>query len=341
MMDNQCIYYKTRNDLTFNTAEHVFPAGLGGIMTLPKGYVSLQFNNEISPVELRFMRESLIALPRQILGPGKKGKSGIKHATKSEVHLIENLKNPGNFSLGYIQLGKPFEIPQIKINQETGQLLCSIPKNGDTENAQEILVEHLRLFDDKNVRYTFDDRLGNKELIIGFGKVIHVFKSLRNSFEIGQPFAQSLQEAIIKIASPPEHKRFNVKTKQNAVLGEDFYRVCAKTAFNALAMLKGKDFVLNAEFDTIRQYIIHGGDEFLVDFRPVLGEVIKFPEDAHRVIFSSGEGLLTANVSFYNHFESQILLSSNFSGNISADGYICDWKNKRELPLLEYLATVV
>ena len=76
-MDNQCIYYKTRSDLTFNTTEHVFSAGLGDIMTLPKGFVSLQFNNDISPVELRFMRESLIALPRQILGPGKKANQAL------------------------------------------------------------------------------------------------------------------------------------------------------------------------------------------------------------------------------------------------------------------------
>src|SRR6202012_3750045 len=98
MEANQCIYYITRTDLSFETAEHVFPAGLGGIMTLPKGYVSKEFNNDISQVELRFMRESLIALPRQILGPGKKGKAGIKHATKSAVHLIENLSSPGSFS---------------------------------------------------------------------------------------------------------------------------------------------------------------------------------------------------------------------------------------------------
>ena len=248
------------------------------------------------------------------------------------------MKNPGSFSLGYIQLGKPFEIPQIKINQETGQLLCSVPKSGDTENAQKVLAEHLRLFDDKNVRYTLDDRLDSKDIIVGFGKVIHVFKSPGNLFEINQPLAQGLREAILKIASPPEHQRLNIKTKQDATLGEDFYRVCAKTAFNALAMLKGKNFVLNAVFDEIRQYIAHGGDQFLVDFRPALGKVIKFPEDAHRVILSSGEGRLIANVSFYNHFESQVLLSSNFTGSINAEGYICDWKNKREIPLLEYFA---
>ena len=337
-MENQCIYYKDRPDLSFETAEHVFPAGLGGMMKLPKGYVSIQFNNDISDVELRFMRESLISLPRQILGPGKRGKSGIKHATKSEIHLIESLQNQGTFSLGYIQLGKPFEIPQIKIDQETGQLLCSIPKGGDSENAQAILIEHLSRFDEKNIRYTLDNQLGEKEFIIGFGKVIHIFKSPTNSFKVDQALSQHLLEAITKIASPQEHQSFHIKTKQDAVLGEDFYRVCAKTAFNALAMLKGKDFVLNSGFDEIRNYIAHGGDKYLVVFNPTINKVIKFPDDAHHVILSSADGCLFANVSFYNHCECQVLLSSDFHGKISAEGFICDWKNKEEIPLMKYFA---
>jgi hypothetical protein len=69
-----CIYLKgTEPVLSFNSQEHIFPAGIGGIQMLPKGYVSDQFNNSFSKIELDFMRNSLIALPRQFYGPGKRG----------------------------------------------------------------------------------------------------------------------------------------------------------------------------------------------------------------------------------------------------------------------------
>lgn len=341
MESEQCIYYPSRNNLSFETEEHVFPAGLGGTMKLPKGYVSKEFNNKISQVELRFMRESVIALPRQLLGPGKRGKLSVKYATKSTVHLIENLESPGTLSLGYIQLSKPFEIPQIRINQLTGELLCSSPDNQDGVSPQKALVKLLQSYDDKSVRYKEDDRLKSDELIVGFGDKIYVYKSPGNSFKMDNNYAKSLENSLTHNNSVPATQQFKAKTNQTVSLGDDFYRVCAKTALNALAMIKGKELVLRNEFDEIRDYIVNGGEKDPVRFGPIQTNVVSFPKDAHHVIISSNGSQLSASVSFYDHFGALVLLSSNFKGKISAAGYVCDWRNKREIPLMDYIAASI
>ena len=98
-----CIYYKGRDGLTYNQQEHILPAGLGGKTKLPKGFVSDQFNNDISKLEEEVMRGSLIALARQFEGPGKRGKLGEKHETKSKVLLTADEEN-NYFSLCYLEV---------------------------------------------------------------------------------------------------------------------------------------------------------------------------------------------------------------------------------------------
>src|ERR1039458_9485828 len=114
-----CIYYKDRADLDHNTREHVIPKGLGGKLRLPKGYVSKEFNTDISKLEKEFMRESPIYIPRQFDGPGSEGKMGLAHAKKSKVLLFKN-EESDIFSLGYMQRGKSFEIPFLQLNTSTG-----------------------------------------------------------------------------------------------------------------------------------------------------------------------------------------------------------------------------
>ena len=46
-----CIYFGDTPGLTYKKREHIFPAGLGGTMTLPQGWVSDQANNFFSSME--------------------------------------------------------------------------------------------------------------------------------------------------------------------------------------------------------------------------------------------------------------------------------------------------
>lgn len=68
-----CIYYGDSPLLTYKNQEHVFPAGLGGNIKLPNGYVSDQANKLFSPMELKLLRYSLISVDRMFFGPGDRG----------------------------------------------------------------------------------------------------------------------------------------------------------------------------------------------------------------------------------------------------------------------------
>ena len=50
-----CIYFGDAPNLTYNKSEHIFPAGLGGTVTLPQGWVSDQANELFSSMEGELM----------------------------------------------------------------------------------------------------------------------------------------------------------------------------------------------------------------------------------------------------------------------------------------------
>src|SRR5580658_987513 len=103
-----CIYYKYRDGLHYGSGEHIIPAAIGGKKKLPSGYVSNEFNNDISKLEQEFIRESFVAMAREVQGPGKRGKLGDKFATKSKVHVVRNVDDDRLFALGYIKMGRTF-----------------------------------------------------------------------------------------------------------------------------------------------------------------------------------------------------------------------------------------
>ena len=120
-----CIYYKDKIHLNYKSQEHLFPAAIGGILKLPLGFVSDEFNNDFSSLEGELIKTSLVAVPREIEGPGKRGKLADKYATKSKGALMQNTNDESVFSLGYLKKGKLIDIPSLAINLTTGKLLLS------------------------------------------------------------------------------------------------------------------------------------------------------------------------------------------------------------------------
>lgn len=107
---NYCIYLKDADpNLTFNSGEHIFSAGVIGKRKLPLGYVSDECNNTFSKMELKFMRSSIISLPRQMVGPGKRGSLDPKKASQSQIFLM-NEDNQDTIEFGYISLSKAYAI---------------------------------------------------------------------------------------------------------------------------------------------------------------------------------------------------------------------------------------
>ena len=101
-MDKFCMYLKqTEPELTFKSDEHIFPAGIGGIQKLPMEYVSHDANNAFSAMEGQVMKKSLLALPRQFFGPGKRGNiTNPKKATQGAVSLMSSVTNPETVEFG-------------------------------------------------------------------------------------------------------------------------------------------------------------------------------------------------------------------------------------------------
>src|SRR5690606_4306943 len=133
-----CIYYKEIDAFTYTAGEHIFPAALGGIQKLPKEFVSTEFNNAISGIELDFIRNSFVSLARQVEGPGKRGKLADKFATKSTVSVIESAADKSILALGYFKKGKLYEIPGLLLNTDSGKFAISFDSTEVTDIAKAI-----------------------------------------------------------------------------------------------------------------------------------------------------------------------------------------------------------
>ncbi|MGG0179225.1 hypothetical protein ACTFQO_25135 [Bacillus cereus group sp. MYBK29-1] len=344
----RCIYLKgTEPDLQFESEEHIFPAGIGGIQKLPEEYVSHNVNNGFSSIELRFMRESLLSLPRQFHGPGKRGKLNPKWATKSQICLMQDVKNPNVIELGFIVLGKPKALDQLKINTETNSVIFTTERtNKDDQKQFYDFQQKLKGFNEHYILHE-DNRLKEEEFIIGYeGEksrwhlAVKNTKIISNVFQIIQAFNNESTPKIIG----SENVNRQVSVSQSLQISEnEYFRICAKIAFNYLAFTKGQEFVLQDNFDPIRNWIVNGGENQFAGFikEPMIPELLKehtIPDFAHTILISRYENEILAFINFYgDSFETMIKLSTNFKGEVPFLGYICDWKNRREFNVYDLM----
>ncbi|MBU3169903.1 hypothetical protein [Clostridium estertheticum] len=113
-MDN-CIYLgRLSEELTYNSQEHLIPAGLGGRLKLPKGFVSDQANEKFSKYELFGLRKSLLTGNRMRHGPGKRGNQNIKKEKAPVIRMLKENRDNGENLLGYIFAGEAYVLPQIR-----------------------------------------------------------------------------------------------------------------------------------------------------------------------------------------------------------------------------------
>lgn len=266
---NRCIYFKKAEpELTFEKDEHIMPAGMGGVRTLPKGMVSDEANELFSKLELDFMRNSIISIPRQFYGPGKRGSIKKKDATKSGVHLLSCNGIETDLSLGYIELGIPHIIPQIKVKGETLNFHTEEIKNSREEDLYEF-IKNMKAMNSRPKKI-IDREVPDGQLILGHlkdkrqdnwymaGSKEEDFKKLTDVMEkLKEEGFLDVGEVNVKKSTVTSHQKmaFNI---------ESFLRVCAKIAFNHLAFYKGSEFVLRDIFDPIRGFILTGGQNRFV-----------------------------------------------------------------------------
>ena len=338
-----CIYLGNQNDLKYSSQEHIFPAGLGGMSKLPAKYVSDKFNNYFSKLERLFLRHSILSIPRQIVGSGKRGSLNINKVTKSLINVFKHAEKD-LYSLGYIKKGKPFEIPHIVFNKATGEYSAGMDKNISSDDL-ETFINQLKSFSKLRVRTICFTELKD-DFIIGIQNGIedHYDCFIAGSDPLSHPFNDGLLKRFSKILTSDDVVRstdsFHIRTHQNATIDDNIFRCGGKIAFNVLEHLTDEEFVMQKEFDIFKQWLLEGSDHegfafqdssFDDDFMQI------FPDQSHYVFIFKNNHELVAQVVFYNYFNCRVILSKNYHHPFDHNGFICDWQDKKEYIFMDYL----
>lgn len=344
-----CIYYKDRQCLTYVGQEHIFPAGIGGILKLPMGYVSDQFNNNISKLELQFLRESFISVARQIEGPGKRGSLSENKATQSLIHLIVDAKHQKPTGIGYVKIGQVFEIPSVLINKITNEFTFGVDKKN-----QRTIEQSLQFFIDKCknpekliVKKIEDERIDINAFFFGIEENVDDHFSAffachpNNKTELSNDIIKNIGSSLERIEYAPQAQNYMPSSRLTAKFSEEYFRISGKVALNFLAYVKGKEIVLNSEFDPLRKWITGtGSNNFaMIDSSPNVFQNLlpRTDQSFHYVIIQKTKAQLFATVCFYGASKTTIKLSDNYSSPFTTDGLICDWKNRKEYRFMEFM----
>lgn len=222
---------------------------------LPKGFVSDKANDFFSPLELGLMRNSIISMIRSFEGPGKRGSSNPAKASTSEICICET--DDGTIELGYIQAGKPHSVPQmtIRIDKVEPKFAFISPKvESEPEEIPESFKTALSKFTGKYtaIRAT---KLEPTLIIVGTWK-----DKLYVAFSDSAPTVQFLAEQIALFCQRAKFKDVKLRSTRGGfglhlMESPSSCQVYAKIAYNVLAHFKGEEFVENARFEKICNWI--------------------------------------------------------------------------------------
>lgn len=362
---NICIYSKkTEPSVSFKKQEHIFPASLGGIKKLPKGYVSDEINEKFSSdLEIEFMREGIISIPRQFNGPGTRGNiNNIKKATQSKVHLMKD--DDDRYTLGYIVLGKPNHIKQFIFNFD-GEGNLSNPHELILPSGIEDVRSEIKKFLGLNDSITLikDNNIPTNKIIVGIheyqnkgkGPILSKwFIGHNGNIHVNDDLKDKLRVAIEQVYDSSKNQSFDLAVTSKQVTSYQtlrfdmnvFFRTCAKIAFNYVAQIVGPDIVLKKEFNGIRNYIVNGGKNNFVAFAKDLDKagnpIFDCLNDTHTVIANFTEDDIIVSIVFYGitHIAVRIpYISSIYElpEGLSLHGIVVDWKNREEYDFFKYI----
>lgn len=142
------------------------------------------------------------------------------------------------------------------------------------------------------------------------------------------------------------NKKPSKEKQKNRTLPEYLYnreidsRTLGKIAFNSLAKIKGKDYVLKPEFDEFRNWIIGGNNDWYhcKIGKEIIASTQIMPNQSHYCTFVDDDEYIIADVCLYNYWRKIFGICKKFDNNfVIPQGYICDWKNKREFTLMDLM----
>jgi len=330
-----CIYYEDQQNLTYRSEEHIFPATIGGIKTLPKGWVSDKANDYFSKLESQIVTESFIGLEKMFYGPGKRG---TKKPGRMPITLFLSIDKE---NLGFSFEGKPHYIPQIVISKDLRRFSISRDDLLQTNNDIEKLINKIKKFDGK---YTL---ISNKPELSAFLIGLYekrIFISINDKNKIPK-FIEYINKHIAdkinyseatksKVEKPQIILNMSIDTVNNA-------RVFAKVALNVIASLRGNNYLKNPHFEEIKQWILgKDNDNYKQLPRDVkfLKNLINDDNRLHYCIVMNINNSLVAIIAFYNHWTMTFEICKSFDDFFNSPFvYFCDWQNKKEYTLYDYL----
>lgn len=383
---NLCIYTgKDETQAHFKNQEHIIPACIGGMQRLPKGYVSDEINTLFSGLELKLARNSPITLPRMFVGPGKRGSRNPKRrGGASKMVSVMQSNETGKYSLGYIRMGVPITIDQIQIvRMENGKhqvSLCFDSEDTDEKNFFEKSAEWMQKLQEFDGQATLmlTDGFPENEVILGHesgrwylaaatGTEAEPLKAdlIEELKQLGKAYMQELlnqsetetqemkplgMEGLGKLCKEKSQITSNMRQEIDLFA---YYRVVAKIAFNCLAKVRGREYVMQQKFDSIREAILTGKDidkmVFMQKYDEAhgkllddLGQAKNFGAWRHTIFITWVPDKLVAEVMLYGSSGPMlVILSSEDCRDFGEmDGYVCDWENQREMRFLDYLGEI-
>ncbi|MBW9157577.1 hypothetical protein [Clostridium tagluense] len=355
-MDN-CIYLGgLSEELTYNSQEHLIPAGLGGRLKLPKGFVSDQANEKFSKYELFGLRKSLLTGNRMRHGPGKRGNQNIKKEKAPVIRMLKENRDNGENLLGYIFAGEAYVLPQIRysFNYLSGKIdVKYVCDNFNIENLESYQLDFRRkimdfLFNEiksyNHIDNDIDKNISTVNIGLHKGKWylatnisnfdMDKFSNEVIEYTINQTFSLKMTavEEVIQEAAKIEFKY----SHPIDITSESFGFIFVKTAFNALAYLVGQEIASSNIFDELRNDIINCRN--LIKYiqpsemhgRVFSEHIQEMPQNAHCVYLVSKDNMVYSYVSFYNEWHAHMVLSDRYNGEDFVEGFVCDWKAKKE-----------
>ena len=334
-----CIYYGDRPGLTYKKREHVIPAYLGCTTMLPKGWVSDQANEFFSPMEDDFVHRSvMVSIDRAMFGPGQRGSLSEKKAAQSDVSVALDTK--GNKVFSYMSLGKPYTV----------DCFCRAPKkyhiHCTSHESAEKFIEELKNFDENTKFVEISSALlSDEEVLVGFHNrkyyIAHSSDS-KNKFDIRGEIQRFLKHVAGLDFSKANVIQSSVKMEFQMMETPANARVCAKILLNAAAYLYGWDFVMRSEFADVKEWILEGKHKDIFfngsPFNPDVTINKIAPPDSHWCEFAMVERRFVGMVCFYGSW-ARVFPLAKFDERPIPDinAFICDWRNKKDYKLIDYL----
>lgn len=195
----------------------------------------------------------------------------------------------------------------------------------------------------KNREHIFPKAIGGIERLDAGGVSDQANEFFANNLEVK---TLRTSEIFIGRIANGYNKKPSKEKQKNRILPEYLYnreidsRTLGKIAFNSLAKIKGKDYVLKPEFDEFRNWIIGGNNDWYhcKMGKEIIASTQIMPNQSHYCVFVDDGEYLIADVCLYNCWRKMFVICRSFDDTfVIPKGYICDWKNKKEFTLMELM----